>query len=147
MEDNAYDEAFDAAPEEEPDETEEDLELYGLIYRGYLTKDVPIGRHNIKVKTLKIGEELEASLLAAKYGQTAEASRALATALASASVVSVDDRPLIEKPLGPQEDNTLEARWQYILDNWYWITVRDVYRGYNALLKEVLDKYESVKKD
>jgi hypothetical protein len=142
------DEAFDTPMSEEDMEFEEEplgIDESNLIYRGYLTGELTLGNHEISLRTLRIGEELEAALLADKYKDTVEAGRALATAIVAAAIVTVDGESLVAG-LGPGE-NTLESRFKYILRNWYWITVRQIYEEYNVLLRRVIDTYESVKKD
>ena len=101
-------------------------ELEGLLAVGALSKEVTIAGHPIAIRTLTIGEELEASLIASKYRDTDDASRAYATAIVAAAVTSVDGRPLIGQGLGPNE-NTLERRYSYVRENWYWAVVRELY--------------------
>lgn len=145
MDGSVYDDAFEAPVEfEEPDE-ELDLELYGLLHRGYMTDEVTLGHHKIVIRTLRIGEELEAALVADKYKDTIEAGRALATSLVAASVVTVDGKPLIEA-LGP-EDELLETRFKYLLENWYWVTVRQVYEKYQQNAEKMFAIYGELKKD
>lgn len=144
------DEAFTTPMSEEEEELleEEDplsQDESNLIYRGHLTSQVYIGGREIKLRTLRIGEELEAAMLVDRYKDSVEAARALATAIVAAAITSVDGKPLVQS-LGPTE-NTLETRLNYLLKNWYWITVREVYAEYNRLMRRVVDAYESVKKD
>lgn len=116
-----FDEVIDAAesptPPEVSSEPEETitLEEETLLTRGYLSTTVKIGNSNIVIRTLKIGEELQAALIANKYRDTIEASRALIAATIAAAVVSVDNKPLLQG-LGPK-DETLEARFNFIVDN------------------------------
>jgi hypothetical protein len=133
---------------EEPEQVEEsetvDEQLYGLLQNGYLTDTIQIGSNEVRIRTLKIGEELEAALVADKWKDTAEAGRALATALVAASIVNVDGAPLVTG-LGP--NNTIEAKFDFIRKNWYWLNVRVIYDRYDALVQEVLRRYEELKKD
>lgn len=150
MEDGSLlDEAFDTPMSEEEEllleEEPASLDESNLLYRGHLTSEVYIGNHEIRLRTLRIGEELEAALLADRYKDTVEASRALATAIVAVAVTSVDGQPLTTG-LGPGE-NTAESRFNFILRNWYWITIREVYAEYNNLMRRVVDSYESIKKD
>jgi hypothetical protein len=140
-----YDEVLDSPEpvlEEEPIQEEPlDEETLGLIYVGSLSDTVQIAGHEVRVRTLRIGEELEASLLANKWADTGEAGRALATALVAAAIVSVDGGPLLEG-LGPHEQ-TLEAKFNYLRRNWYWVSVRTVYQKYDELLRKVLDQHDN----
>jgi hypothetical protein len=148
-----YDEALDHGvvepePVEEVEEEEQPISNpeYNLLYRGHNQTETQIGQHTIRLRTLRIGEELEATLLAEKYKDTAEYPRALMTAMVAASIVSVDNKPLIGSPLGPQEES-VTAKFDYLMKHWYWVTVRDVFAAYNDMLGQTLAIYESVKKD
>jgi hypothetical protein len=157
MEDKVFDEAFESGGimgaefedvPEEIDEVEEEpvsADLYALVYLGHLTGSVDIGNHKINFRTLKIGEELEAALLADKYKDTVEASRALATALVAASITLVDGEPLVQT-IGPTE-NPLEARFLYILKNWHWApTIRTIFGEYNTLVLQAQEAEQEIKK-
>lgn len=144
-----YDAAFDTPQElEHPDvveEVDDDLsdDEQALLYNGYLKGEVKIGERTIRIRTLKIGEELDASLLAAPWKDTADASRALVTAYVAASITSVDGKPLVT-PLGPN-DNEMEMKFQYVLDNWYWLpTINYVYSEYNKLLGRINEASQKV---
>lgn len=142
-----FDEALDShEPELIPQQEDPIPEgIVGLIYVGNLDGTIKVADHEIRVRTLRIGEELEASFLANKWAETGDAGRALATALVAAAIVSVDGKPLLES-LGPQ-DQTLEAKFDYIRRNWYWVSVRAVYQKYDTLLRQVLDEQETLLKD
>lgn len=121
-------------------------DTYGLLYVGHLTDTVQVGPHEIRIRTLKVGEELNAALLANRYKDTIEEGRALATALVSAAIVSVDGGPLTGEMIGPRDDS-LESKFDYILKNWYWDTVRRVWDAYNGLLTRVQESADELKKD
>lgn len=151
MSESLYDAAFDDEPREvqypEVEEPEEDLaeEELSLLYNGHLSSEVRIGNRSIRLRTLKIGEELEAALLAARWKDTAEGNRALVTAYVAAAVTTVDGEPLTTS-LGPNE-NEMEQKFYHILNNWYWQpTVNAVYTEYNELLRRVNEATESIKK-
>lgn len=152
MEPSLLEGAFDAPQYVEDDvqqevvEEELDNDTYGLMHVGYLTDVVTIGKHEIRIRTLKIGEELQAALLANRYKDTVEEGRALATALVSASIVSVDGNSLLGDILGPKDDS-IESRFDYILNNWYWETIRQVWEVYNQLLSRVRESTETLKKE
>lgn len=152
MGENLYDAAFEQREDEypqiedtpvaEPELTDDES---SLLYNGRLTSELRIGNRVIRLRTLKIGEELEASLLAARWKDTADANRALVTAYVAAAVTTVDGAPLVSL-LGPNE-NELEQKFQFVLDNWYWSpTISQVYTEYNELLKRVNEAAESTKK-
>lgn len=153
MGESLYDAAFDDEPhkEEYPEmkETTDDEPLeddeFALLHNGHLTSEVHVGNRVIRLRTLKIGEELEAALLASRWKDTADANRALVVAYVAASVTTVDGKPLVTA-LGPRENET-EMKFQHILDNWYWQpTISTVYAEYNNLLSRVNEAADSVKK-
>lgn len=142
--------AFVVPEIETDDEVQETEEItddeYSLLYLGYLTDTIEIGSNTVRLRTLKIGEELSAALLASKYQDTIEAARALATALVAASVVSVNNKPLLTDSMGPG-DSGIEAKFDFVLKNWYWITVDKLFGKYNELIERVKIANESVKKE
>jgi hypothetical protein len=152
MSESLYDAAFDNEPREEQypeveQEQEEDLsdDETSLLYNGHLSSEVHIGNRVIRLRTLKIGEELEAALLASRWKDTADGNRALVTAYVAAAVTSVDGKPLVTT-LGANE-NESELKFQHILDNWYWQpTINNVYAAYNDLLIRVNEATAQTKK-
>jgi hypothetical protein len=140
-----FDETFDTEPTEDFKDTPVTFEEETLLTKGYFTSTVKLGNNEVVIRTLKIGEELEAALLAHKYAETIEAGRALATALVAAAVVTVNGKPLIREPLG-RADETLEARFNYIAHNWYWLTVKNIHEEYNILLDQALSSFSKIKK-
>jgi len=149
MSESPYDAAFDEPRDQEylqvetVEEEELDEDEQALLYNGHLTSEVHIGERVIRLRTLKIGEELEASLLASRWKDTADGTRALVTAYVAAAVTSVDGQPLVTA-LGPN-DNELEMKFNHILTNWYWSpTINNVYAEYNNLLRRVNEVSEKV---
>lgn len=118
--------------------------VLGLLYVGKLTKSFNYQGHDFVIKTLKIGEELEATLVTEEYQNSPDYARALATALVAASIETVDGKPLVA-PLGPSEDDLLQRKFTYIREKWYWPTIDYIYDRYVELLqqqKEALDEFE-----
>lgn len=158
FEDSPLDEAFERTFEPEPEvklrEPDSPVvleapplkpETQSLLYTGHLTSEVQIGNHRIDIRSLRIGEEFEAALLAKKYEETVEAGRALAAALVAAAITRVDGKPLVYEPLS-DDDLTVEAKFKYLLDNWYWPPIQKVYQAYGALVREVSEAYENLGK-
>ena len=117
---------------------------FGLIHVGHLTDNFEVFGSKVAIRTLKIGEELEAELLISKYRNTQEENRAYMTALVAACITSVDNAPLIQS-LGPSGE-TLERKFTYISENWNWITIAAIYDHYRLLVEKVLASLEEVKK-
>jgi len=149
---SAFDEAFDSTqaildqPVEAPVEELPSLEEETLLQRGYFSATVTLGTNKVIIRTLKIGEELEVALVAKKYQDTIEATRALIAATVAASIVSVNGQSLIPFALGTS-DASIEAKFIFIGENWYWNTVRVLYEEYNKLVEKQLEVAESVKKN
>jgi len=149
---NPLEAAFDAPnPDEfgvpfakEPEPVSDDIS--GLLQLGYLTDTVQIGNHEIRIRTLRIGEELKAAQLANQYKDTVEEARALATALVAAVIMSVDGEPLLGQSLGPREASH-EAKFDYILANWYWEPVGIIWEAYNKLLQRAREAEDDLKKE
>ncbi len=121
---SGFDEAFDSTqatleqPSVEAPVVEEELSIEEetLLQRGYFSSTVTLGTNKVIIRTLKIGEELEAAMVAQKYQGTIEATRALIAATVAASIVLVNGRPLIPFELGAG-DATIEAKFTYIGEN------------------------------
>lgn len=150
MVETVWDEVFETSSEdevqEEPQQEREEVstDTFGLMHLGYLTETIEIFGHKINIRTLKVGEELEAELLVKKYKDTNEENRAYATALVAACIQSIDGAPLVQG-LGPAGE-TLERRFYYITENWHWVTVEAVYIGYRSLAERMMTSLEEVKK-
>jgi len=148
MEQTVWEEAFEQADElnalvEEPSPISSDLTT--LLELGKLEETVEIGNRKVRIRTLKIGQELEVGLLTKEYQGTSEQLRAEITAIVAAAVVSVDGEPLITS-LGPTDD-TLNSRFNYVNENFYWPVIRLIYQRYSdlqeraeAALKELDEK-------
>lgn len=147
MVESLYDEALDKPEQVQEEQTEEPLDeqTASLLYRGHLTTTSYIDSHEIRIRTLKIGEELDATLVADPWKDSLDASRAMITAIVAACVISVDGEPLVGS-LGPK-DESIPAKFDYIRKNWHWISVKKVYDDYNTLVLQVFEKYELLKKD
>lgn len=149
LKDSPLDEAFHAPVDEDGlaaiEEEPLSLDEQGVLYNGHLTRNVTIGTHRVVLRTLRIGEELEAALVADRYKDTVEAGRALATALVAASIQSVDGQPLIREALSAQ-DLGIEAKFNFVLNNWYWPSIQKLYAEYGELVSKLRDTFEAVGK-
>ena len=121
---SAFDKAFDSTQatlelesvDEPIAEEEPSLEEETLLERGYFSSTVTLGTNKVVIRTLKIGEELEVALVAQKYQDTLEATRALIAATVAAAIVTVNSKPLIPFALGTA-DNSIEAKFVYLGEN------------------------------
>lgn len=109
-------------------------DLEGLLYLGALTDTVDVGGHTIVIRTLKIGEELACGQLLRPYEGTVSAAKANLVARAAAAIESVDGQPL-HTALGPGDTlSVITAKFQYILNNWYWPVIEEVFMASERLL-------------
>jgi hypothetical protein len=118
-------------------------DFQGLLYLGALTARFSWLGHRFVVRTLRTGETLEATRLAADYLNTDGYSKALQSAFVAAAVVSVDGRPIAGVPMTSQPGDTAMAMaFRYVLDNWFPPTLDKVYEQYvllEAKQREVLE--------
>lgn len=132
-----WDEAYDAAASEEPDvellgidaAPDEGLPseaLVALINLGELSTEVKLYGHMFRIRTLRIGEELEIGQLISRYSETPEEGRAYACAIVAASIVSVDGRALVLEAIGPHEQ-TLGRKFDYVRSNFFWPVIEALY--------------------
>ena len=151
MEENIWNSAFAENPapieekqEEVSDQLSEDLSI--LISLGKLQTSFDFWGHNFTMTTLKINEELQAFSLATPYKDTIDGgARALTIALVAAALENVDGVPLVNA-LGPNDITVIPRKFQYILENYYWELVENLYSKYNELMKRVSDATEELKK-
>lgn len=119
---------------------EHSLAIEGLLWLGYLTKEISFAGHIFVLRTLKASEELEAGLLAKEYEGTFGVVKANAWAQLAAAIESVDNDPKFwEKkapPIGPSKRNNLLGRFNYITENWYWPVAAKLFDEYANLLRE-----------
>ncbi len=117
--------------------------VLGLLYVGKLTKSFDYQGHDFVIKTLTMGEELQAALITRDFEDTVEYPRALATAIVGACIETVDGKPIVTE-LGPSEDDYLQRKYTFVKNKWYWPTINFVYDRYIELLqeqKEALDEF------
>jgi hypothetical protein len=140
-----YEDAFDApslpVPEEQITEDE-----FSAIHQGHLKDSGTIGSHSYAMRTLKVGEELEATTAAARFSASIDYHRAVKTALIAAALTSWDGKPLIPNPVGP-EDEEFEAKFNAALGKFFAPTVDALYERYQALMERLQDTADKTKKE
>lgn len=120
-------------------------EVLGLLNLGELKAKVNVRDYEVVLRTLRMDEELEVSLLIQRYKGTMDEGRALATALVAASVETVDGRPLIAT-LGP-DDSKVERKFDYVRTRMYWPVIRILYEeGYIPLVEQQVNALEEFRK-
>lgn len=106
----------------------------GLLYLGALQDDFEWLGHTFVIRTLRDGEKLAVAQIIKQYADTMGAERAYACAMAAMCILSVDgdDLPI---PIG----ETRKAyewglqRFNYVKDNWFGMTIDQVFNRYVQL--------------
>lgn len=134
-------EQFGEAPEF-PDELVEPLQEFAVV--GHLSETFTYGGQEFVIRTLSIGEELEALRAVQKYENLQSAGgRVYATAMVAAAVQSFNGQPLVV-PVSPKQD-IASLKLAKVLE-WFWPTIERLYYRYVELerqQKEVLDGLRS----
>lgn len=151
-----WDDAFDQASGGEVellgidtpvDETDDELPseaLVGLINVGRLTKEFSLYGDDLRLRTLKVGEELEVGLLISKWSGTPEEGRAYAVAMVAAAIESVNGKPLVSM-LGPSSDDLIRRKFDYVRTKWYWPAIQEIYEEYVKLQGEQLKALQELR--
>lgn len=100
-------------------------EFEGLLYVGSLKKRFRWMGHLFVIRTLTVNETLEVALLNKPYVGTLGELKAYQAAVVAASVVTIDGQPL-PIPTGLSETD-LDARFEYVINNWQPITIDMLY--------------------
>lgn len=97
----------------------------GLLHLGELRHEFVWANHTFLIRTLKVDELLQVSLLTKDFAGSYGADRAYVTALVAAALIEVDGEQLYT-PVGRGED-TVAKKYAYIKKNWYSQTIDAVY--------------------
>ena len=147
---SAWDEKFDSLESPElPDSVLgiEDEELFSedtlsLLNVGRLTHEITVRGHVIRLRTLKIGEELQIGLLIKKYTGSPEEGRAYTCAVVAASIDSIDGHPLVGS--FSSDEDYLTRKFDYVRSKLYWPVIKEIYDGYIDLLGRQADSLEEL---
>lgn len=131
-------------PTEEIDQELPSEALIGLLNVGRLTKDISLFGDNLRLRTLKIGEELEVGLLIKKWTGTPEEGRAFVVATVAAAIESINSKKLVQS-LGPSEEDELRRKFDYVRTKWYWPTVQQIYEEYVGLQQDQIKALEELR--
>lgn len=112
-----------------------------LLQIGHITQKFEWSGHKFEIKTLTIEEELVVGQLVKEYKDSIAEEKAVAVALAAASLVSINDKPFM-----PSYEKTafisIRERFNYIKDNWHWIVVENLNTEYIQLLARLYQNLE-----
>lgn len=121
-----------------PDELVEPLQE--LTQVGHLTDSFTYGGQDFVIRTMTIGEELEALRVTKDYHDIpVAAGRVYATAMVAGAVQMLNGSPLA-MPISERQ-NVMEIKFRKVKE-WFWPVIEIVYRRYEQLerqQKEVLD--------
>lgn len=117
--------------EEFPNEVSDDV--VGLMYLGELSRTFTWCGHKFVIRTLKIDEEVAVGQLVKAHQDTVMQTKALATAVAAACLVTVNGQEIVT-PLGPDVSSLVNQRYHYIAENWYWPTIEKINTEYLDLV-------------
>ena len=99
-----------------PEEVQDAID--GLLVLGHLEKEIEWCGHTFVIRTLKAGEELQASALSKEYLESFGQVLAYAMSNIALSLVSVDGDENFCNPLGPGDKAYARSRFNYVAD-WY----------------------------
>lgn len=109
-------------------------DLRSLINLGKLTDHFSLWGHSFDIRTLRIGEELEVGLVTDRYKTTNEAGRAYATATVAAALSKINGQPVVV-PLGPDADDLIAQKFDYVTRRLHWPIIRKIYERYIQLVE------------
>lgn len=113
-----------------------------IVHIGHLNKVFDWNGQKFEVRTLKIDEELGIGQLVKEYNETITEEKAVAVAIAAASLVSVNGKPFMP---GFDEESSLQNirdRFNYIRKNWHWPVIEAINTEYLQLINEM---YETIR--
>ena len=125
-----------------PDELVEDLQNFAVV--GHLSDSFTYGGQDFTIRTMTMGEELEALRATKDYNDIPVASgRVYATAMVAGSVQTLNGTPLVI-PISEKQD-IVELKFRKV-KNWFWPVIEVVYQRFSILearQKEILDGLEN----
>lgn len=119
-----------------PEEARESVT--GLAWLGFLEDTVYIWGHEFRIRTLRVGEELQVGLLTKKYADSIGEENAVATATVAMALKSIDGDTNF-CPQAMKESAFAEQRYQWLQANCYMPTVIRIFEAYLGLIQEQRD--------
>ena len=108
-----------------------------IVHIGHLNKTFEWSGHQFEIRTLKIDEELAIGQIVKEYKETITEEKAVAVAIAAASIVSINDKPFM--PLFDDKSvlQGIRDRFNYLRRNWHWPVIEIINAQYLDLLNDV----------
>ena len=116
----------------------------GLLYIGKVTRSFRWMGHSFVIHTPKVADLLEIGQIHAPYAGTVVDIKAYQSLMIAATLESIDGKPL-PLPLGV-DTGALQAKFEYIVQNWYPWTIDKLYQEYLLLDADVAAVYSALGK-
>lgn len=113
-----------------------------IVHIGHLNKVFDWNGHQFEVRTLKIDEELGIGQLVKEYNETIIEEKAVAVAIAAASLVSINGKPFMPRFDEESSLQNIRDRFNYIRKNWHWPVIEVINTEYLQLINEM---YETIR--
>jgi hypothetical protein len=108
----------------------------GLLYLGYLEKEVEIPFHKFAVKTLTAGEKINVSLITADLADTLGYGRSYRAAIVAAGLVLVDGQRLLA---AEKDADILRQKYNYVINSWHDPIIDILFEAINELEGRVIE--------
>ena len=107
----------------------------GLLYLGYLEKEVEIPFHKFVVRTLTSGEKINISLITSDLSDTLGYGRAYRAAVVAAGLSLVDGQKLV---VAEKDVDILRQKYHYVTSSWHDPVIDILFEAINELEGQVL---------
>lgn len=108
-----------------------------IVHIGHLNKVFEWSGHQFEIRTLRIDEELAVGQLVKEYKDTITEDKAVAVAIAAASIVSINEKPFMPRFDEDAVLRSIRDRFNYIRKNWHWPVIEIINAQYLDLLNDV----------
>lgn len=125
-----------------PEEARESVN--GLMWLGFLEESVLVYGHEFVIRTLRVGEDLQVSLLTKEFADSMGIEQAVATATVALALKSIDGDPDFCPSASKNYADYARQRFRYIQENWYLPVIIRVFDAYLDLLAKQQDALERV---
>lgn len=113
-----------------------------IVHIGHLNKVFDWNGHQFEIRTLRIDEELSIGQLVREYKETITEEKAVAVAIAAASLVSINGKPFMPSFDEESSLQNIRDRFNYIRKKWHWPIIEVINAEYLQLINEM---YETIR--
>jgi len=117
----------------------------GLLYLGYLEKEIEIPFHKFTVRTLTSGDKISVSMITADLADTLGYGRSYRAAVVAAGLILVDGQKLMA---AEKDVDILRQKYNYVINSWHDPVIDILFEAINELegkVIEVLDELDIIK--